>query len=307
CSKHNSSKEVVMAIIQQIDPFFYANIEECFTAELQFILADILQAKKEALVIIFDNIDSLVAKEPEEVNSLIYGFQRNSEGKTENEPNLFSQILVGQDLEFITELDRAVFRKITTDVIPFEAYSAEQTYQLLNEYIKKNIRKKITEETIWFIGMVSRGNMNLAIELLTKAEALALKKHSLTIVPEHVRKINNSLTDFHITKQNAEELPIGPKLMLLAIARKFKSNQKAFLNFLDLPSLYISICEEYDQMQEAKYFSTILEELKEMSLISLHNVEKEIYLALSDIPAEKLASFLEKTVKQKRRDKPYFL
>jgi len=307
CGKYNSSKEVVMAIIQQIDPYFYANLDECFTAELQYILADILLAKKETLIVIFDNIDSLVTKEPEEVNSLLYGFQRFSEGKTKDEPNLFSQILVAQDLEFLTELDRTVFRKISTDVIPFEAYSSEQTVQLLNEHIKKKVKRKITEETVWFISMIARGNMHLAFELLTEGEALAQREQSITIHPEHIRSINKRITDFQITEQKVEEFTLGTKLMLLTIARKFKANTKAFLNFLDLPCLYISICEEYDQMQQAKYFSEILGDLEKMCIVSLHYVEREIFVTLSDISATELSCYLEKSVKQKRRDKPYFL
>jgi Cdc6-like AAA superfamily ATPase len=104
-----------------------------------------------------------------------------------------------------------------------------------------------------------------------------------------------------------EEYPIGHKLMLLTIARRFKSASKAFLNFLDLPSLYISICEEYNQMKNAKYFSDILNNLEKIAIISLHNVERDVFLTLSDIPANQLAMYLEKNLKQKRRDKPYFL
>ncbi|MGC9781545.1 MAG: AAA family ATPase [Candidatus Heimdallarchaeota archaeon] len=307
CAKHNTSKTVVLEIIQKIDPFFYANADECQTAELQYILADILYARKVHLIIIFDNIDSLVEKEPVEVNSLIYGFQRFSEGKSKDEPNLFSQILVAQDIEFLAELDRSVFRKIVTDVIPFEPYSAQQTFNLVNEYIKKNIKKKIVEETIWFIAMISRGNMHLSLELVDKADTLAQKNHSITIIPEHLRAVNKSLTDFCITNQKLEEFTIGHKLLLLTIARRFKSSTKAFLNFLDLPSFYISICEEYNQMQLAKMFSDILSDLEKNAMIALHNLEREILLSLSDISATELANQLEETLKAKRRDKPYFL
>jgi Cdc6-like AAA superfamily ATPase len=304
---HTSTKTVVLEIIQKIDPYFYANADECQTAELQYILADILLASKVHLIVIFDNIDDLVGKEPEEVNSLIYGFQRFSEGKNDREPNLFSQILVARDLEFIVELDRSVFRKITTDVIPFEPYTAEQTFQLVNTYIKKKVKRKITEETIWFIALIARGNMQLALELIKNANHLAGIKHSIVITPEHIRAVNKELTDFHITKQMVEEYPISYKLMLLTIARRFKSMSKAFLNFLDLPSLYISICEEYNQMQSAKYFSDILNDLEKISIVSLHNLERDIFLTLSDIPANQLAMYLENSIKQRRRDKPYFL
>lgn len=307
CSNHSSSKAVVLEIIQKIDSFFYADVEECQTAELQFILADILAARKEHLIIIFDNIDSLVEKEPLEVNSLIYGFQRFSEGKSKDEPNLFSQILVAQDIEFLAELDRSVFRKIVSDVIPFEPYSAQQTFNLVSEYIKNNVRKKITEETIWFIAMISQGNMHLSLELVDRADALAQKEHSIVIVPEYVRAVNKTLTDYCISKQKLDGFAIGQKLMLLTIARRFKSSTKAFLNFLDLPSFYISICEEYNQMPLAKLFSAILNDLEKDAMIALHNLDKEILLSLSDISAAELAEHLEDTLKSKRRDKPYFL
>ncbi|NHJ87342.1 MAG: AAA family ATPase [Asgard group archaeon] len=307
CKNHKSTKTVVLEIIHHIDPYFYANIEECQTAELQYILADTLQARKEALIIIFDNIDALVEIEPEEVNSLIYGFQRFSEGKTKDEPNLFSSILVAHDLEFLIELDRSVFRKIATDVIPFEQYSADQTFQLLNDYIKKNIRKKITEETIWFIAMLSEGNMHRAIEIVNKANDLTLQKQSLVILPEFVRMVNNKITDFHITKVMIDELPISEKLMLLTIGRRFRNSTKAFLNFLELPSLFISLCEEYNQLQIAKGFSEALNNLERMAIISLHTIKKEIILMLSDIPANTLVSYLEKDLKQKRRDNQFFL
>jgi Cdc6-like AAA superfamily ATPase len=305
CSKNETSKGVVLAIIHQIDPYFYANIDECQSAELQYILADMLLAKKQALIIIFDNIDSLIATEPEEVNSLLYGFQRFSEG-TGDDPNLFSQVLVAHDLDFLAALDRAVFRQIKSDVIPFEPYSIQQTYQLLEEYIKKNIRRKITKETIWFISVIARGNMNLALELLFGADTLAKKNHSITITPEFIRHVNKSLTDFTITKDKIEQLHIGQKLMLLTIARKFRSSTSAFLDFLDLPSLFISICEEYNQLPIAKEFSDVLPSLEKMCLISLHNIDKDIIVTLSDISATEMVGYLEKMMKQKRRDKPFF-
>ncbi|MHA1628898.1 MAG: AAA family ATPase [Candidatus Heimdallarchaeota archaeon] len=307
CQNHSSSKSVVLEIIHQIDPFFYANLAESTTAELQYILADILLAKKEALIIIFDNIDTLVKKEPEEVNSLIYGFQRFSEGKGNEEPNLFSQILVAQDLEFLTELDQVIFRKIVTDVIPFEPYTPTQLYQFLKDEIKQNIRKKIAEETIWFIGLISKGNLHLAFELLHKAEILAQKKRSLSIVPEYIRMVNKTLTNFHVSKQTILELPVGQKLMLLTIARKFKRNSIAFIDFLELPGLFISLCEEYASLQEAKFFSEILLSLEEMALISKHVLGKDIFITMSDISAAELVRFLEHNLRNDRRDKPFFL
>jgi len=307
CARHHSSKSVVLEIIHQIDPFFYANLDECTTAELQFILADILLAKKEAIIIIFENIDSLVQKEPDEVNSLIYGFQRFSEGKGRNEPNLFSQILVARDLEFLSELDQAVFRKIATDVIPFEPYTPTQLYQLLKDEIRKKIRKKIAKETIWFIGLIAKGNLHLALELLHKGELLAQKKSALTITPEFIRTVNKNLTNFHFTKQRILELSMGQKLMLLTIARKFRRTSLAFIDFLELPSLFISLCEEYASLQEAKLFSEILLNLEEMAIISKHTLGKDIFISLSDISAVELALFLEESLRRERRDKPFFL
>ncbi len=307
CQNIDSSKTVVYEIIRKIDPFFQANLAECQTAELQYMLADILQDREEAIIIIFDNIESLVTKEPEEVNSLIYGFQRFSEGKNKNEPNLFSQILVAHSIDFLQELDDSVFRRVVTDVIPFTPYSAEQTFQLLAEFVKKNIRKKIAEETVWFIAMISLGNMRLAIELLERANLISQKNHHILILPEHVREANTKLTDFKFTKQMIKDLPVGEKLLTLSIARRFQSSSKAFINFLDLPSLFFSICEEYNMLKIARYFSEILNNLERMALLSIHNVQKEVIITLSDISAEDLVIYLEKEYKQKRRDNPYFI
>ena len=306
CSQHESSKEVVFEIITKIDPYFRASLDDCQTAELQYILADIIYEREEALVIIFDNIDTLVEKEPEEVNSLLYGFQRFSEGKTKDEPNLFSQILVARDIDFLHDLDESVFRRVVTDVIPFQPYTAQQTHLLLTDYIKKNIRKKIANETIWFIAMISQGNMRLAIELLDRACVIAQQNHQIAIIPESVRAANKDLTDFRVTKQMIEELPFGEKLLLMTIARRFQNNSKAFINFLDLPSLFFSICEEYDSLQTAKYFSEVLTNLERMALIGIHNVEKEVIVTLSEISASELVMKLEKEFKKKRRDQPYF-
>ncbi|MFW9924588.1 MAG: Cdc6/Cdc18 family protein [Candidatus Thorarchaeota archaeon] len=306
CSKHESSKSVVFEIIKTIDPYFKADLDECYTAELQYILADILLEREEALVIIFDNIDTLVALEPEEVNSLIYGFQRFSEGKTRDDPHLFSQILVAHDLEFLNSLDKSVFRRVVTDVIPFEPYTAEQTFLILKDAIKKKIRKRINEETIWFIAMISQGNMRLAIELLEKANSQAQQEQQIMISPEHIRMVNEKITDFRITKQAINDLPSGEKLLLLTVARRFQNNSRAFINFLDLPGLFFGICEEYNTLQTAKYFSEILSNLEKMALIAIHNIEREVIVTLSDISATKMASYLEKDFIQKRRDVPFF-
>ncbi|MHA1354572.1 MAG: AAA family ATPase [Candidatus Heimdallarchaeota archaeon] len=287
CLHHDSTKTVVFEIIKKIDPYFTASVEDCTTAELQYILADILNEKREAIIIIFDNIDT--------------------EGKTKDEPNLFSQILVAQDLDFLTSLDRSVFRRVVTDVIPFEAYTAQQSYQLLKDHIKKKVRLKISEDTIWFISMISQGNMHYGFELLKGSQTYAQHHQHLTIVPEHIRNINKRLTDFKITKRMLKELPLGEKLMLLTIARRFKNNSKAFINFLELPSLYISICEEYDTMQTAKFFSEVLERLEKSAIISLHNIDKDVILTLSEAPATELSATIEKDLKAQRKENPIFL
>ena len=118
---------------------------------------------------------------------------------------------------------------------------------------------------------------------------------------------NKHMTDFRVSRQQIENLSHGHKLMLLTAARKFQRSSKAFIDFLDFPSLFISICEEYDQMQEAKYFSEFLSDLVNMSIISRHNVDNDIFITLSDIPACELSAFLEQSMKQKRRDKAYFM
>jgi hypothetical protein len=118
--------------------------------------------------------------------------------------------------------------------------------------------------------------------------------------------VNKSLTDFNITEEKIKQLPVGEKLMLLTVARKFKTTTKAFVNFLDLPSLFISICEEYNQLPIAKGFSDVLPNLETMGVLTLNNLEKDIIITLADISANEMVKYLEKEMKQKRRDKPFF-
>lgn len=309
CQNYNSSASVVLEIIRKISPDFTIEQEELETPELQFMLADILKARKEALIIIFDNIDSLVAKEPEEVNSLIYGFQRFSEGK-EDAPNLFSQILVANNLNFLSELDRSVFRRVISDVIPFEPYSAEETIELLTRYIKKNrmvYRGRINEEIIWFISLISKGNMHRAIDLTEGARYVADRHNQKEIFPEHVRHANKQFTEFQITEKELEKLETGQKLMLLAIARRFRSNYSSYLNFLELPARFFSVCEEYFRLSLAKYFKEFFKELEEKRIISVHSHQNSIILTLSDISATELIGSLEKSLKKLRKGSPYYL
>jgi Cdc6-like AAA superfamily ATPase len=298
---------VVYEIIKKIDPYFQASIEDCHSAELQYILADILQERKEALILIFDNIESLVEKEPEEVNSLFYGFQRFSEGKNE-EPNLFSQILVAQDLAFLSELDRSVFRKVVTDVIHFEPYTAEETAGILQEYIRKKWQlSKIFEENIWFISLISRGNIHRGQELVDKAFLLAQRNSDKRVLPEHVRIINQQITDFHIPITKLDNLLLGDKLLLLSIARRFKTSPKAFLDVLDIPGLFFSICEEFKQLQCARLFSDYLKNLEKLAIIDKHTIDKEIVLTLSDIAAQELVRALEERMKKRTKGDKFYL
>ncbi|MBD3189932.1 MAG: AAA family ATPase [Candidatus Heimdallarchaeota archaeon] len=309
CQNHSSSESVVLEIIRKIHPDFTIEENDSETPKLQYILADILKVRKEALIIIFDNIDSLVAKEPDEVNSLIYGFQRFSEGK-ENAPNLFSQILVANNLNFLSELDRSVFRRVISDVIPFEPYSAEETIELLTRYIKRNriiYRGRINEENVWFISMISKGNMHRAINLIEGARYVADQNNQKEIIPEHVRHANKKFTEFQITEKELEKLVIGQKLMLLAIARRFRSNYSPYLNFLELPARFFSVCEEYFRLSLAKYFKEFFKELEKKRIISVHNYQNNIILTLADISATELIIPLEKYLKKLRKGSPYYL
>jgi Cdc6-like AAA superfamily ATPase len=306
CKIQHSTKDIVIEIIHQLDPSYILDQELCQTAELQYILADLLIERKEALIIIFDHIESLVFQEPEEVNALFYGFQRFSEGIEEN-PNLFSQILIANDLSFLAELDERVFRRVATDVIPFSKYETSEVCRILEDLYSNSAFLEINKETLWFLASLSEGNLDQAKKLFESSQEIAVKEKCQKVQPEHVRKGIQELKKSKKSTLEVKNLRLGEQLLLLSIARVFKDNEIIYIDYFRLPQLFYTICEEFQLVSLMRFFNNHLNRLKEAGYIAFHTNNNIVFLSLIGYNASELEDNLLKLLLPLKRKSQFYL
>ncbi|MHA1213478.1 MAG: Cdc6/Cdc18 family protein, partial [Candidatus Heimdallarchaeota archaeon] len=89
------------------------------------------------------------------------------------------------------------------------------------------------------------GDARYAIELLERAGIHADHRQSLRVLPEHVRHANASIHPV-IRQEIVKDLTTQQKLILLAIAIRLRTTQKAYATMGEAEETYKGLCEEFN-------------------------------------------------------------
>ena len=198
------------------------------------------------MILALDEFDTLIDKEGSETVYKLTRLQEMRAGK----PQRISLIGILRDLKATEKLDASARSTLQRNVISLERYPKDQLADILNERIAMAFKPATVPEDV--VDLVAElavsesGNARFAIELLWRAGKYADAEDLGSVAPESVRKAVSSIIP---TLQRSELASLGfhEKLFLLAAARFFKENQRAYASLSEIEEGYAVVCEEFGE------------------------------------------------------------
>lgn len=300
CRRYKTSFMVLSRIIQHFNPKFPKRGFN--VAELFHILAeDILNQKNAYILLCLDEADLLILSEP----SIIYNLTRMVDDSLNSKQRL-SLITIAKNDSFKKNLDPSITSTYQCSTIQLEKYSSLQLRDILIKRIKETFFDgTVLNETINLIAdfAAESGDARYALELLWLAGKYADDIKSFQIAPEFARQAKVNL-DPGIKREIIREMNLHQKFILLAITRRLKNTQKAYVIMGECQKAYQVICEEYGVKQRS--YTKVWEHIRDLTIFSeflsarVAGLEKkpgQTTLLRLNVPIEILERVLEEEIK----------
>jgi cell division control protein 6 len=215
-------------------PFTGLSMGEATDRILQFI-----QKKKLCVILVIDEIDSLVDKSGD---NLLYSFTRANQHMTQG--GFITLIGISNSLDFKDKLDPRVRSSLSEEEMVFNPYTVDQLRQILHERSKIAFNDgAISDAAINLCSAMAgreHGDARKAMNLLRIAAELAERENAAKVDEKHARAAQEKIekdAPYDILK-NA---PAHMKLVMLAII-KSKDNYTG-----EIYDIYSSLCKHTEQ------------------------------------------------------------
>lgn len=212
------------------------------------VLMSILDETQTHLVLVLDEIESLIRREG---GDPLYELTRLHE-KRAGKPSALSLICVFREPEcerFLKLLDRSTLSTLQQNVVYLDKYTPQQLEEILSYRVSEAfVENAVRPETIKLIADIAGayGDARYAIELLERAGVYADAERSSEVLPDHVRRAQVYIHP-SLRRDDLRYLNKHQKLIMLAVARRLKQLESAYITMGDLESYYEVVCEEFGE------------------------------------------------------------
>lgn len=267
------------------------------TDEVYKIFFEILDSKKQVVILILDEIDQLVKKAGDEI---LYNLTRiNSELKLAQ----VCIIGVSNDLVFTDGLDTRVKSSLSEEELVFPPYNAFQIQNILKKRAKIAFKDGVIQE-----GVIEKcaayaarehGDVRRALELLRVAGELAERKGGEQIQFSHLDEAEDKIERDRVV-DIIETQPKQFQTLLYAVL-KLSQSSHGFILTGEVYELYKSICYSIDlRPLTQRRISDVITELDMLGIINAKIISKgrfgrtrEIALAIPSTTRPKVQTILE--------------
>jgi len=274
------------------------------TDEVYKTLFELIDEKKQLVLLILDEIDQLVKKSGDEV---LYNLTRvNAELKNSQ----ISIIGISNDLIFIDHIDPRVKSSLSEEEIVFPPYNAIQLQSILLQRAEKAFKPNVLEE-----GVIEKcaayaarehGDARRALELLRVAGEIAERQNDSKIKIEHIDQAEEKIEKDRIL-DIVKTQPKQHQATLLAILNIFNQTNSRPIFTGEVYELYKQICLKTSlRPLTQRRISDIISELDMLGIISAKVISKgrygrtrEIASAISPTTQPKIKAILEEALNLK--------
>jgi cell division control protein 6 len=228
-----------------------------------------IQRKKLNLVLVIDEIDSLVERSGDDI---LYNFTRANQRM---KGGFITLIGISNSLTFKDKLDPRVRSSLSEEEIVFNPYTVDQLRQILQERAKLSfIEGAISEAAVNLCAAMAgreHGDARKAIDLLRVAAELAEREGTIKVDEKHVRASEDRIERDapFVALKNA---PAHHKLVILAI---IKSTNGTTGKVYDI---YLSLCKHTEQKPlTQRRMTQIINELDLLGLVSTDIINQGRY------------------------------
>ncbi len=188
------------------------------TDEIRSILKRKLDEQSSILVVVLDEVDSLVKRDVNQGNDILYGLTRMN---SELENSRISIIGISNDLKFKEMLDPRVLSTLGEEEVIFPPYNAVELRGILQQRVAISFNDGVIEDegVINLVGALAaqeHGDARRALDLLRTAGELAERKGDDLVTQEHVREAQKFIERDTIT-ETVKTLPMQSKAVLLSV------------------------------------------------------------------------------------------
>jgi len=259
---------------------------------------DIIDKKKQLILIILDEVDQAVKKIDDE---FLYTLTRLNSNLNNAQISLIG---ISNDLNFLDNLDPRVKSSLSEEEIVFPPYNALQLQDILKERAEKVFKENVIEE-----GVVEKcaafaarehGDARRALDLLRIAGELAERDGKKKVSLEYIDRANEKIEKDKVLDV-IETQPKQFQLALLAIINLSEQKSKGHIFTGDVYNVYQEICKKIKvEILTQRRISDILAEFDMQGIINARVISKgrygrtrEIILSISQALLPKVKEILK--------------
>jgi archaeal cell division control protein 6 len=234
-------------------------------------ILDFIQKKKKLhVVLIIDEVDSLVDRNGDDI---LYNFTRANERISGG--GFISLIGISNSLTFKDKLDPRVRSSLSEEEMVFNPYTVEQLQKILADRAKLAFNDDVISSAAINLcaAMAGRenGDARKAIDLLRVAAEIAERERLTNVEEKHVRLAQEKIekdTNHEVLKNSTTHT----KIVILAIMKSKNGNTG------EVYDIYSSLCNnaEYEPLTQRR-ITQIISELDQLGLVSSDVVSKGRY------------------------------
>jgi archaeal cell division control protein 6 len=230
-------------------------------------ILDFIQKKKLHVVLVIDEIDSLVDKNGDDV---LYNFTRANERISEG--GFISLIGISNSLTFKDKLDPRVRSSLSEEEMVFNPYTVEQLQKILTDRVKLAFNDDVISGAAINLcaAMAGRenGDARKAIDLLRVAAEIAERERASKVEEKHIKLAQEKIekdTNYEVIKNSTTHT----KIVTLAIMKSKNGNTG------EVYEIYSSLCKHIEQ-----------EPLTQRRITQIINELDQLGLAASDVVSQ---------------------
>jgi len=234
-------------------------------------ILDFIQKKKKLhVVLIIDEVDSLVERNGDDI---LYNFTRANERISQG--GFISLIGVSNSLTFKDKLDPRVRSSLSEEEMVFNPYTVEQLRKILTDRVKLAFNDDVISSAAINLCAAMAGKENgdarKAIDLLRVAAEIAERERSTNVGEKHIRLAQEKIekdTNYEVLKNSTTHT----KIVILAILKSKNGNTG------EVYEIYSSLCNnaEHEPLTQRR-ITQIISELDQLGLVTSDVVSKGRY------------------------------
>ena len=233
-------------------------------------ILDFIKRKSIKIVLVIDEIDSLVNKKGDDI---LYNFTRANERISSEQ--FISLIGISNNLTFKDKLDPRVKSSLSEEELVFNPYTIEQLKQILIDRCKLAFYDNVIPSGVInlcaAIAGRETGDARKAIDLLRVAAEIAERSMTMKISEEHIRHAQKKIdsdTNFEILSNST----LHTKLVILSTIRSKNASTG------EIYSIYQNFCSRLQQEPlTQRRMTQIVGELDQLGLITTNIVNQGRY------------------------------